>query len=421
MTIINRPQPPHRFSIWDFCLLTYIRQQSRPDGTFQQSAARIAETLDADVRPIQRHIRDLVAKKYIIEVAPRYRDTLTNWWVPASYQVSPATLEDLRRQRHSEYPPSRTPSDTFETATGLHDTKSEVSPLNPQRHLEHPPAQAPATNVALEALPIKSVDSVSVLGSLDSSVSVVGSDAKSATPPTTPEVRDIQSLQFKKCKSPECWNEAPVDNDFCGVHDGMPPVTFKPEPIELLPAYAIGSRQPLDGFDNARIPFCPFCTGRETVDWSDLNGRRYFEETCGAPACITANFNRLKKGEEVLSESWAQAEARRKREFERHTELQERRAENANSPAFDENGRLKPGSIYPEGDFDEDLVPDCPYCIVEGCDWTPNEKTGTVQIYQTCGNLACDTAREKVLQGQRDYDETISEDFTVSSRDGGAA
>lgn len=421
MTIINAPQPPHRFSIWDFCLLSYILQQSRPDGTFQQSAAHISETLDAEVRPIQRHIRDLIAKKYIIEVAPRYRDTLTNWWVPATYQVAPATLEDLGRQRHLKHTLLRNPSDSFETTTGSCDTKTNVSPLDPQRHLEHPPAQAPATNVALEALPIiKSVDSVSVLGSLDSSVSVVGSNAKSATPPTTPEVRDIQSLQFKKCKSPECWNEAPVDNDFCGVHDGTPPVTFKPAPIEPLSAYPIGSRQPLDGFDNARIPLCPFCTGRETVDWCDLNGRRLFEETCGAPACITANFNRRKKGEEVLSVSWAQAEARRRREFERHMELQATREKNAQSPAFDENGRLRPGLIYPEGDFDEDLLPDCPQCVTEGCDWTPNEENGTVEIHQTCGNPACNESRAKVLQGQKDFDERISDDFTVSVRDGGA-
>ena len=118
--------------------------------------------------------------------------------------------------------------------------------------------------------------------------------------------------------------------------------------------------------------------------------------------------------------SWAQAEARRRREFERHMELQATREKNAQSPAFDENGRLRPGLIYPEGDFDEDLLPDCPQCVTEGCDWTPNEENGTVEIHQTCGNPACNESRAKVLQGQKDFDERISDDFTVSVRDGGA-
>jgi hypothetical protein len=130
----------------------------------------------------------------------------------------------------------------------------------------------------------------------------------------------------------------------------------------------------------------------------------------------------MKRNNKILPlAGWTKAEARRKREFERHAELQAKREANSQNPAFDENGRLKPGLTYPASDFDEDLVPDCPSCIAEGCDWTPSEDETAVKIHHTCGNPACDEARAAMLQGQKQFDEAISEDFTVSIRDGGAA
>jgi hypothetical protein len=428
MTTITAPQHPHRFSIWEFCLLSYILKQSRPDGTFQQSAALISQTIDAEVRPIQRHIRDLVAKKHLVEVAPRYRDTLTNWWVPATYQVAPATLEALGRQRHLEPSPADAPSDIFETATGLHDTKSGVSPLNPQRHLEHPPAQAPATKVALEALPIKSVDSVSVLGSLDSSVSVVGSNAKSATPLTTPKVRDTRSPQFKKCKSPECWNEAPVDNDHCGVHDGTPPVnlvTVLKSKLQNTGPYSLGGKYPAKEFDCSRAPFCPFCGGHGTVDWSTYKGIVHLEEHCGEPACKAARLEMLKNNEALSSEGWTKTAARRRSEFERHDELQEKREENAKNPTlYDDNGRYRRGQSYPceldeDGisQYDTDLLPDCEYCIVEQCAVFTSESGDRFTVSFTCENSECNAKRAKVLQSQKEFDERVSEDETLITRE----
>lgn len=407
MTIIRASSNAARRLPLEIACLWYIEQFASGDGLFQSAASHFTEVIKVGERAVQQTLRDLVALGYLEEVEPRRRDYLNKFWIPATYRLlkscdllDGAPTTDLRTDAQVPLPTPCNAQVTLLSASNAHSKTKDLVPTC-----------APVRTVPLAT-------SKSVLDSTVSIVKVVGSNEYGVGVAQVDSLRNtvLPLLQFKKCKSPSCWNEA-VLNDFCGVHDGTPPVTFKPEPIEPLCAYPIGSRQPLDGFDNTRIPLCPFCTGRETVDWCDLNGRRLFEETCGAPACITANFNRRKKGEEALSESWAQAEARRKREFERHTELQTKREENAQNPAFDENGRLRPGLTYRQHIFDEDLLPDCAVCITEGCDWTPNENTGTVKIHHTCGSAACDETRAKMLQGQRDFDEQISDDEVSTAKE----
>jgi hypothetical protein len=406
--IITRPKTERRLPLEIACLW-YISQCTTVGGLFHSAASHFTKVIKIEVRAVQQTLRDLVALGYLEEVEPRRRDDLNKFWIPATYRLlkscdllDGAPTTDLRTDAQVPLPAHCNAQVTLLSASNAHSKTKDLVPTC-----------APVRTVPLAT-------SKSVLDSTVSIVKVVGSNEYGVGDAQVDGLRNtvLPLLQFKKCKSPSCWNEA-VLNDFCGVHDGTPPVTFKPEPIEPLSAYPIGSRQPLDGFDNTRIPLCPFCTGRETVDWCDLNGRRLFEESCGAPACITANFSRRKKSEEVLSESWAQAEARRKREFERHDELQAKRELNAQNPAFDENGRLRPGLTYPASEFEEDLVPDCPGCITEGCDWTPDEKQETVKIHLTCGNPACDKIRAKVLEGQKEFDERVSEDETLTTREEG--
>jgi hypothetical protein len=89
--VIQKKTPATRWSVWEYCLLSYIERTEDADGTFQQTSAKIAETIQAEERAIQLHLRDLTAKSYLIEVHPRYRG-VTGWWVPAIYRRNPASF-----------------------------------------------------------------------------------------------------------------------------------------------------------------------------------------------------------------------------------------------------------------------------------------------------------------------------------------
>lgn len=70
-----------------YALLSYIKQMATSDGTFLQTAAQIAETIEAEEQSIQRGLRDLLALGLLKEVEPRHRDA-HGWWVPATYRLT---------------------------------------------------------------------------------------------------------------------------------------------------------------------------------------------------------------------------------------------------------------------------------------------------------------------------------------------
>jgi hypothetical protein len=88
---VATPIKPVRMSVWDYALLAYVEKTANADGTFQQTAAKIAETLAAEERSIQRHLRDLVNAGRLAELEPRRRDA-HGLWIPAVYRLIPATI-----------------------------------------------------------------------------------------------------------------------------------------------------------------------------------------------------------------------------------------------------------------------------------------------------------------------------------------
>jgi hypothetical protein len=269
MTKIIQAQKPVRWSLWEYCLLNYVEKTASDDGTFQQTAAKIAETIEAEERCIQRHLRDLHAKGHLIEVTPRHRDA-NGWWIPAIYRLTnPATISpatnDTGRQRQT----AQVASDSLDgspqrqTAQVVSDSPAQPNVINNQ----------PATNVALETLLQGtelngSVSNGSVLNStgLNSSVNKMSLDAPAPAPARVLSADDIFSREYdaQQAAKQKAIEEAKKDT-----------TPYRPGQTNI----------PKEVFIRSRVPMCIEC-GVETVDfWDDGESidLEHFcdEETCG--------------------------------------------------------------------------------------------------------------------------------------------
>jgi hypothetical protein len=220
-----------RWSWKDYALLAYVREKANPDGTFHQTAARIADTFAVDETSIRRGLRDLVALRHLTEIRPRYKDG-NGWWVPATYQVvKPEANDGVATLPNASRPHCQTPVVSKE--------------LIPQP-ITQPEANdgGPEANDALEAVQITTTDidrdSISDKGS---GLVVVRGNASG---------RDVIEI-------PKGTNLSRVPGD--GTE------------------YKRGAWIDSVGFDRERLPLCKQC-GLKPVDYFPHRGRIQIEFFC---------------------------------------------------------------------------------------------------------------------------------------------
>src|SRR5512146_428938 len=87
MTVIKSKHQKPRLNWKTYAMLAYVERTAEPDGTFNQTASKIAGTIQAEERSIQHALRDLVALGYLIEVTPRQQNERTGRMMQATYRL----------------------------------------------------------------------------------------------------------------------------------------------------------------------------------------------------------------------------------------------------------------------------------------------------------------------------------------------
>lgn len=411
MTIIKASSNPTRRLPLEIACLWYIEQFASGDGLFQSAATHFTEVIKIGERAVQQTLRDLVNLGYLEEVEPRRRDILNKFWIPATYRL----LKGCESLLDDVIDASTEGSAHLQQADTCAPTAGSPLPANS--------AHSKTKDLLPTCAPVRTIPLATSKNVLDSPFSVdkvVGSNEYGVGNAQVASLRNTAPVP-KPClgrpNGQQCPNAPRQGSTLChscATGDETP-----------KPPYSLGGKYSELGFDHSRVPFCPFCGGHGTVDWSTYGGKVHLEETCGEAPCKTARAEMLRNHEELTAEGWTKTAARRRSEFERHDELQAKREQNAkNSALYDDDGRYRCGQSYPctvdeDGisQYDDDLIPDCAYCVIEQCWVTTSDEGDRFAIGHTCNSDKCNETREKVLLGQKEFNEAISEDESLTTRE----
>ena len=368
MIISTPPKGTSGLTFAELGLLIYMLDNVDSDGNFQQHLNTIAHAGGSTIPTVHRWQLSLITKGFCTVVRKSRKDA-NGYQIPPILKPKLCTSVEQAFEHFVEQ--VQTPDNKAQTPSHEASKKHSVE------------REKPIPFGMLEALPIEERKN-STVKSVDSRTATCSTTT--CMPVEQAQVRDTQPVSPKS---------------------------------STLPPYRIGCRYPEAGIDYTRAPYCPFCGGEDKVDWFTQKGTVQFFETCGKDSCKSERDEMQRTGESLKDEGWTKAAARRRREFERHDELQAKREENAQNPLlYDDNGRYRSGQSYPDADgsFDDELVPDCPFCL-DPC-WISNPETGDrFTVNFTCGNPACEEARAKVLRGQKEFDERVSEDETLTTKE----
>ena len=383
--MLARPTPKPRWAVWDYALIAYIKDTANPDGIFQQTAATIAETLHAEERAIQKHLRDLVDKTYLIEVEPRHRDPLTNWWIPAVYRLNPASIGTGGLQRQTAHSPASngttssvnrhmwTPA-SLQTLDYVPNDAGQSKGLNP----------SPASKVALEALYIderNDIPFISIEKIVDSNVYGVGKSLESDVLNT----QSVNSVKPKLCmgmpNGKQCLSAPMEGRTLCRLCAYGDDVVAEQKLVTAVTSssYERGETILIDGFDKERLPLC----------------------ACGCQfpvrAMIMEPDDEEQEATEFLVMKFARAECSK-----------------AARPA---RPKAEVGRSYPQQGFTLSWRPPaCPVCN-QDCEVILNDKTEMQSFKSTCGELECLATLAKVKSGERDYFDGLAEEQDAAEKE----